>query len=177
MLRRNCAFLVSFGLFLPQARLLKELEHKTTQESLHRQQLDLLKTSSMKRLLEDVEQKEQHLKLLAEEAERAARLGQLQRKKTERELRQVATTPKPVRLPQQNPVILPVFSMPLTPPKAAFLHLRHFWAHQENGNIYAHPGRLFQLLMCEMMACLLQGPVCWHLRNHLKNTFPPGSNP
>ncbi|XP_059555740.1 coiled-coil domain-containing protein 162-like [Myotis daubentonii] len=72
-----------------QARLLKELEHKTTQESLHRQQLDLLKTSSMERLLEDVEQKEQHLQLLAEEAERAARLGQLQRKKTERELRQM----------------------------------------------------------------------------------------
>ncbi|XP_070274059.1 uncharacterized protein [Myotis yumanensis] len=72
-----------------QARLLEELEHKTTQESLHRQQLDLLKTSSMERLLEDVEQKEQHLQLLAEEAERAARLGQLQRKKTERELRQM----------------------------------------------------------------------------------------
>ncbi|EPQ18642.1 Coiled-coil domain-containing protein 162 [Myotis brandtii] len=72
-----------------QARLLKELEHKTTQESLHRQQLDLLKTSSIERLLEDVEQKEQHLQLLAEEAERAARLGQLQRRKTERELRQM----------------------------------------------------------------------------------------
>ncbi|XP_015428202.1 PREDICTED: coiled-coil domain-containing protein 162 [Myotis davidii] len=72
-----------------QARLLKELEHKTTQESLHRQQLDLLKTSSMERLLEDVEQKEQHLQLLAGEAERAARLGQLQRRKTERELRQM----------------------------------------------------------------------------------------
>ncbi|KAK1338126.1 hypothetical protein QTO34_001236 [Cnephaeus nilssonii] len=72
-----------------QARLLKELEHKMTRESLHRQQLDLLKTSSMERLLEDVEQKEQHLQLLAEEAERAARRGQLQRKKTERELRQM----------------------------------------------------------------------------------------
>ncbi|CAK6446706.1 unnamed protein product [Pipistrellus nathusii] len=72
-----------------QARLLKELEHKMTQESLHRQQLDLLKTSSMERLLEDVEQKEQHLQLLAEEAERAARRGQLQRRKTERELQQM----------------------------------------------------------------------------------------
>lgn len=89
VLRRNCAFLISCGLFLPQARLLKELEHKMTRESLHRQQLDLLKTSSMERLLEDVKQKEQHLQLLAEEAERAARRGQLQRKKTERELRQV----------------------------------------------------------------------------------------
>ncbi|XP_054578645.1 coiled-coil domain-containing protein 162-like [Eptesicus fuscus] len=72
-----------------QARLLKELEHKMTRESLHRQQLDSLKASSMERLLEDVEQKEQHLQLLAEEAERAARRGQLQRKKTERELRQM----------------------------------------------------------------------------------------
>lgn len=107
-----------------------------TQESLHRQQLDLLKTSSMERLLEDVEQKEQHLQLLAEEAERAARRGQLQRRKTERELQQVT----PVRgshnweagqAATAELVPLPAFSMPLMPPKAVLLHLCHFWAHQE----------------------------------------------
>ncbi|KAJ8788686.1 hypothetical protein J1605_022431 [Eschrichtius robustus] len=71
-----------------QAQLLKELEHRVTQEALHQQQLDLMKTSSMEKLLEDVEQKEQHLQLLTEEAKRASKLGQLQQKKIQRELRQ-----------------------------------------------------------------------------------------
>lgn len=49
-----------------------------TQEALHRQQVDLMKTSSMEKLLEDVEQKEQHLQLLTEEAKMTSKLGQLQ---------------------------------------------------------------------------------------------------
>ena len=49
--------------FLPQAQLLKELEHRVTQEALHRQQLDLMKASSMEKLLKDVQQKEQVLLL------------------------------------------------------------------------------------------------------------------
>nr|KAF6462281.1 hypothetical protein HJG59_011317 [Molossus molossus] len=56
------------------------------QEALHRQQLDSPKTCRMEKLLEAVEQKEQHLQLLPEEAERAAQRGQLQREKTQREL-------------------------------------------------------------------------------------------
>uniref|UniRef100_A0A8C5KR80 Coiled-coil domain containing 162 n=1 Tax=Jaculus jaculus TaxID=51337 RepID=A0A8C5KR80_JACJA len=73
-----------------QAQLLRELEHRVTQESVTRQQLDVIKTSRMEKLLEDVEQKGQQLQLLTEEAERASKLGQLQRKKLGRELRQVS---------------------------------------------------------------------------------------
>lgn len=89
VLRRLLVFLLSFGLFLPQAQLLKELEHRVTQEARHRQQLDLIKTSSMEKLLEDVEQQEQHLQLLTEEVKRASKLGQLQQRKSQRELHQV----------------------------------------------------------------------------------------
>nr|KAF6506165.1 hypothetical protein HJG63_007982 [Rousettus aegyptiacus] len=87
-----------------QAQLLKELEHRVTQETLHRQQLDLLKTSSMEKLLEDVEQKEQHLRILTEEAERASKLGQLQRKKIQREVRQMRS-----RLAQERSMKLDAF--------------------------------------------------------------------
>ncbi|KAI4567302.1 hypothetical protein MJG53_008880 [Ovis ammon polii x Ovis aries] len=75
-----------------QAQLLQELEHRVTQEALHRQQLGLMKASSMEKLLKDVEQKEQHLQLLTEDAKRASKLGQLQQKKIQRELRQVQVT-------------------------------------------------------------------------------------
>lgn len=87
-----------------QGQLLKELEHRVTQEALHRQQLDLMKTSSMEKLLEDVEQKEQHLQLLTEEAERASKLGQLQQKKIQRELQQMRS-----RLAQERSVKLDAF--------------------------------------------------------------------
>uniref|UniRef100_A0A8D2D734 Coiled-coil domain-containing protein 162 n=1 Tax=Sciurus vulgaris TaxID=55149 RepID=A0A8D2D734_SCIVU len=70
-----------------QAQLLKELQHRVTQETLTRQQLDVIKTTSMEKLLEDVGQKEQQLQLLTEEAKRASKLGQLQRRKMERDLR------------------------------------------------------------------------------------------
>ena len=40
-----------------------------TQDSVTRQQLDIIKTSGMEKLLKDVEQKEQKLQLLTEEAE------------------------------------------------------------------------------------------------------------
>lgn len=60
-----------------------------TQDSVTRQQLDVIKTSGMEKLLEDVEQKEQQLQLLAEEAERASKLGQLQQKKMDRDLKRV----------------------------------------------------------------------------------------
>ncbi|XP_077636153.1 coiled-coil domain-containing protein 162-like [Crocuta crocuta] len=71
-----------------QAQLLRELQHRVTQEARHRQQLDLMKTSGMEKLLEDVQQKDQHLQLLTEEAERASKLGQLQQRRTQAELRQ-----------------------------------------------------------------------------------------
>ncbi|KFO28653.1 hypothetical protein H920_09944 [Fukomys damarensis] len=72
-----------------QAQLLQESERRATQEALTRQQLDVMKTSSMERLLGDVRQKEQQLQLLTEEAQRASKLGHLQRRKLEREVRQM----------------------------------------------------------------------------------------
>nr|XP_045011483.1 uncharacterized protein LOC101610720 [Jaculus jaculus] len=87
-----------------QAQLLRELEHRVTQESVTRQQLDVIKTSRMEKLLEDVEQKGQQLQLLTEEAERASKLGQLQRKKLGRELRQMRS-----RLAQERSVKLDAF--------------------------------------------------------------------
>ncbi|XP_077018695.1 uncharacterized protein LOC143685039 isoform X2 [Tamandua tetradactyla] len=87
-----------------QTQLLKELEHRVTQEALNRQQLDLMKTSSMEKLLEDVEQKEQQLQLLTEEAERASKLGQFQQKKIKREIQQMRS-----RLAQERSVKLDAF--------------------------------------------------------------------
>ncbi|XP_047413840.1 uncharacterized protein LOC124988397 isoform X2 [Sciurus carolinensis] len=87
-----------------QAQLLKELEHRVTQETLTRQQLDVIKTTSMEKLLEDVGQKEQQLQLLTKEAERASKLGQLQRRKMERDLRQTRS-----RLAQERSVKLDAF--------------------------------------------------------------------
>nr|XP_040139111.1 uncharacterized protein LOC101969599 isoform X5 [Ictidomys tridecemlineatus] len=87
-----------------QAQLLKELEHRVTQEALTRQQLDVIKTSSMEKLLEEVGHKEQQLQLLTKEAERASKLGQLQRRKMERDLRQTRS-----RLAQERSVKLDAF--------------------------------------------------------------------
>nr|XP_019590619.1 PREDICTED: transmembrane protein FLJ37396 isoform X2 [Rhinolophus sinicus] len=87
-----------------QAQLLKELEHRLTQEALHWQQLDFLKTCSMEKLLEDVGQKEQQLQRITEEADRASKLSQLQRKKIQREVRQMRS-----RLAQERSVKLEAF--------------------------------------------------------------------
>ncbi|XP_075409857.1 coiled-coil domain-containing protein 162-like [Tenrec ecaudatus] len=87
-----------------QAQLLRELEHRAAQEALNRQQLEFMSASSMEKLLGDVEQKEQQLQLLTEEAERASKLGQIQQKKTQRELRQMRS-----RLAQERRVKLDAF--------------------------------------------------------------------
>ncbi|XP_038196774.2 uncharacterized protein LOC119821713 [Arvicola amphibius] len=87
-----------------QAQLLRELEHRVTQDSVTRQQLEILRTSGMEKLLEDVEQKEQQLQLLTEEAQRASKLGQLQWKKMDRDLQQMRS-----RLAQERSVKLDAF--------------------------------------------------------------------
>ncbi|KAM6181754.1 uncharacterized protein O8D03_000195 [Erethizon dorsatum] len=87
-----------------QAQLLKESEHRAAQEALTWQQLDGIKTSGMEKLLEDVRQKEQQLQLLNKEAERASKLGRLQRRKLERELRQMRS-----RLAQEHSMKLDAF--------------------------------------------------------------------
>ncbi|XP_023578090.1 uncharacterized protein Ccdc162p [Octodon degus] len=87
-----------------QARLLQESEHRATQEALTRQQLDSIKVSSMQKLLEDAQRKEQQLQLRAEEAERASKQGQLQRRRLARELHQVRS-----RLAQEHSMKLDAF--------------------------------------------------------------------
>ncbi|XP_051020197.1 uncharacterized protein LOC127205081 [Acomys russatus] len=82
-----------------QAQRLRELEHRVTQDSVTRQQLDTIKTSGMEKLLEDVEQKEQQLQLLTEEAERASKLGQLQQQQLNRDLKRMRS-----RLAQERSV-------------------------------------------------------------------------
>ncbi|KAM8998877.1 uncharacterized protein ACOB8E_021202 [Sarcophilus harrisii] len=72
-----------------QKQLFKELEYKMTQETLNRQQLDIMKTSSMEKLLEDIEKKERRLCLLTEEAERSSKMGQFQQKKIKKEIQQI----------------------------------------------------------------------------------------
>ncbi|XP_054943549.1 coiled-coil domain-containing protein 162-like isoform X8 [Physeter macrocephalus] len=120
-----------------KAQLLKELDHRVTQEALHRQQLDLMKIASMEKLLEDVEQQEQHLQLLTEEAKRASKLGQLQQKKIQGELRQVT----PVRGSKSGCTSHSCFIFPLSFPCLSCIHsgvphLCHSQKQQENGNIY-----------------------------------------
>ncbi|OBS78546.1 hypothetical protein A6R68_19055, partial [Neotoma lepida] len=87
-----------------QAQLLRELEHRVTQDSATRQQLETIKTSGMEKLLEDVEQKEHQLQLLTEEAERASKLGQLQWRKMDRDLQQMRS-----QLAQERSVKLDAF--------------------------------------------------------------------
>ncbi|XP_051853468.1 coiled-coil domain-containing protein 162-like isoform X2 [Antechinus flavipes] len=70
-------------------QLFKELEYKMTQETLNRQQLDIMKTSSMEKLLEDIEKKERRLCLLTEEVERSSKMGQFQQKKIKKEIQQI----------------------------------------------------------------------------------------
>ncbi|KAM7340571.1 hypothetical protein ACRRTK_001186 [Alexandromys fortis] len=86
------------------AQLLRELEHRVTQDSVTRQQLEILRTSGMEKLLEDVEQKEQQLQLLTEEAQRASKMGQLQWKKMDRDLQQMRS-----RLAQERSMKLDAF--------------------------------------------------------------------
>lgn len=121
-------FLSCLGPPLLQAQLLRELEHRVTQDSVTRQQLEIIKTSGMEKLLEDVEQKEQQLQLLTAEAERASKLGQLRWRKMDRDLQQV----RPAEHGPESPVesvepeesatcVVSVLQVSLLPPHQALL--------------------------------------------------------
>lgn len=133
VLRRKTVFVVfPLVFFLPQAQLLKELEHRVTQEALHWQQLDFLKTCRMEKLLEDVGQKEQQLQRITEEADRASKLSQLQRKEIQREVRQVTPERRSSHSKSQSGstshscFFLPVLSRPLMSSMAVLPCLCHF---------------------------------------------------
>lgn len=147
--------------FLPQAQLLKELEHRVAQEALHRQQLDLMKASSMEKLLKDVQQKEQHLQLLTEDAKRASKLGQLQQKKIQRELRQVTPVrgSKSGRTSQSGFHL--VLSTPLLPPQ--WYSLPRSLPGTAGKWKYLYLGDCSSCLWAKMMAWVPWGPESWHL--------------
>ncbi|XP_043531253.1 coiled-coil domain-containing protein 162-like [Chiloscyllium plagiosum] len=69
--------------------LLKEYEHKASQELKSRQQLDSVKASNMERLLNDMEEKEQRFHLLSTEFERSSKMAQIQHNKIDKEIKQV----------------------------------------------------------------------------------------
>ncbi|XP_075058991.1 uncharacterized protein LOC142144265 [Mixophyes fleayi] len=72
-----------------QKQLLHESEHRHTQETRSRQQLDRIKSANMDRLQEDIEEKEQRVRSLAEEAERSSKMSHLQQYKVKKEVKQV----------------------------------------------------------------------------------------
>uniref|UniRef100_A0A8C5QPJ6 DUF4549 domain-containing protein n=1 Tax=Leptobrachium leishanense TaxID=445787 RepID=A0A8C5QPJ6_9ANUR len=82
----NCRVKQQLG---KQKQLLNESEHRYSQETRSRQQLESIKSSSMDKLLEDIEQKEQRLRSLAEETDRASKISQTQQNKTKKEVRQI----------------------------------------------------------------------------------------
>ncbi|XP_059501211.1 uncharacterized protein LOC125452245 [Stegostoma tigrinum] len=69
--------------------LLKEYEHKASQELKNRQQLDIVKASNMEQLLNDMEEKEQRFHLLSAELERSSKMAQIQHNKIDKEIKQV----------------------------------------------------------------------------------------
>ncbi|XP_040286008.1 coiled-coil domain-containing protein 162-like [Bufo bufo] len=72
-----------------QKQLLNESEHRHSQETRQRQQLDSIKSASMDKLLEDIEEKEHKLRSFAEETERSSKMGVLQQSKTKKEVKQI----------------------------------------------------------------------------------------
>uniref|UniRef100_A0A4W3J7T5 Coiled-coil domain-containing protein 162 n=1 Tax=Callorhinchus milii TaxID=7868 RepID=A0A4W3J7T5_CALMI len=68
--------------------LLKEYQHRTSQDLRSRQQLDNMKASDMERLLEDMTEKEQQLRLFTDHFERSSKIDQIQHSKTNKEIKQ-----------------------------------------------------------------------------------------
>ncbi|XP_060609133.2 coiled-coil domain-containing protein 162-like [Anolis sagrei] len=72
-----------------QGHLLQKVEHKMNQEVSRWQQVDLMKTENLEKMLEDLGGKEVKLQSLTEEAEKSAKLQQLQEKKVKKEIQQI----------------------------------------------------------------------------------------
>ncbi|XP_066478825.1 coiled-coil domain-containing protein 162-like [Tiliqua scincoides] len=72
-----------------QGHLLQETEHKMNQEVHKRQQLDLVRTASLERVLENLGEKELRLQCLTEETEKSSKQRQLQGKKVKKEMQQI----------------------------------------------------------------------------------------
>ncbi|XP_053237610.1 uncharacterized protein LOC128410420 isoform X11 [Podarcis raffonei] len=72
-----------------QGHLLQEVEHRMNQEVHRKQQLDLIKTASLEKMLESLGERELRLQCLTEETERSSKLRQLQGEKVKKEIQQV----------------------------------------------------------------------------------------
>ncbi|XP_043924848.1 uncharacterized protein LOC122799665 [Protopterus annectens] len=72
-----------------QKQLLKEFEHRVSQEARSRQQLDNVKMATMERVFEDMEEKEHQLRALTDEHEKQSKMSHFQQTKIEKEIRQI----------------------------------------------------------------------------------------
>ncbi|XP_053138734.1 coiled-coil domain-containing protein 162-like [Hemicordylus capensis] len=72
-----------------QGHLLQEAKHKMSQEVHKRQQLDLIKTANLEKMLGNLEEREQRLQCLTEEAEKSSEIRQLQEKKIKKGIQQI----------------------------------------------------------------------------------------
>ncbi|XP_018419238.1 PREDICTED: coiled-coil domain-containing protein 162-like [Nanorana parkeri] len=72
-----------------QKHLLEESEHRHSQETKSRQQLDSIMSASMDKLVMNIEEKEQRLRSLTEEADRSSKMSQMQKSKVKKEVKQI----------------------------------------------------------------------------------------
>ncbi|XP_061479532.1 uncharacterized protein LOC133383234 isoform X2 [Rhineura floridana] len=72
-----------------QGHLLQEVEHRMNQEIRKKQQLDLIKTANLEKMLENLGERELRLQCLTEETERSSKTKQLQEKKVQKEIQQI----------------------------------------------------------------------------------------
>ncbi|XP_060128609.1 uncharacterized protein LOC118082199 isoform X9 [Zootoca vivipara] len=72
-----------------QGHLLQEVEHRMNQEVHRKQQLDLIKTANLEKMLESLGERELRLQCLTEETERSSKIRQLQGEKVKKEIQQV----------------------------------------------------------------------------------------
>ncbi|KAH0622205.1 hypothetical protein JD844_024313 [Phrynosoma platyrhinos] len=75
--------------YLAQGRMLQEVEHKMNQEVCRRQQLDLIKTENLEKMLEKLGERELRLQCLTEEAEKSTKIQQLQEEKVKKEIQRI----------------------------------------------------------------------------------------
>lgn len=87
-----------------QGLFLQEAEQKMNQEVHKRQQLDLVRTASLERVLENLGEKELRLQCLTEEMEKSSKQRQFQEKKVKKELQQIRS-----RLTQERSLKLDAF--------------------------------------------------------------------
>lgn len=85
----SCVLQISL-VFYAKGHLLQEVEHRMNQEVHRKQQLDLIKTANLEKMLESLGERELRLQCLTEETERSSKIRQLQGGKVKKEIQQVS---------------------------------------------------------------------------------------